>query len=111
MTHHPIAVEALDHIDVMSVKKEGSVVLFIVTTGKLEADEETEKRLLKKINNYLDYINSDEFLEEFGKPNPSRVMIEISCRKEPSKEVLEILENIKPQVEAWQASLTYVVSL
>lgn len=107
---HPIAEEALEDIDVMTVKKDGSVCLLIVTTGKLEADDETEKRLLKKINNYLYYINSEEFIEENGQPDPSRIEIEINCREEPSQGILEIIGQIKPQVESWHASLTYAVT-
>ncbi|MBY0273414.1 MAG: hypothetical protein K2X02_08450 [Alphaproteobacteria bacterium] len=107
---HPIAEDALDNIDVMSVIKDDSVSLSIIITGRLEADEETKRRLFEKINNYLTYINSEEFMEEHGQPDSSRIEIKISLKKEPSKEILEIIEQIKPRVKSWNARLTYAVS-
>ena len=104
-----ISEEALENIDVMVKYKNGSVGLSIITTGELVIDDETMRRLSEKMNNYLYFINSDEFIEENGEPDPSRVKIIIEFVKDPSEEILDIIEQLKPQAESWNASLTWAV--
>ena len=105
MKVYPIPLEAIENIDIIIVKKDGRVNLGIVISGFLNNDLETQKILLKKINNYLEYINSEEFSEEFGKPSPTKTRICLFCSTEPHKEIIEIIAGIKPQVKQWNSSI------
>lgn len=103
---HPIPIELLYRIDLIAVGKDGSVELRIISSGYLDDSYYTEKRILDKLNNYLSFINDDEFTEKFGAPFSEKVSIVLSCNIKPHPYVLELIESIKEQVISYNASIS-----
>jgi hypothetical protein len=103
---HPIPSELIDRIDVVSVKKNGEIQLSIVSAGYLDESPYTEERIIEKINNYLWYINSNDFKEEFGEPSFDKTSIILRCTQKPHDRVLDLIQEICEQVKVLNASLT-----
>jgi len=64
---------------------------------KLESDERSQRRLLKKIEVYLDYIESSDYYNEYGLPSveATRILLRLTHVCDP-----EIHELVK-RCEAW----------
>lgn len=102
---HPIPIELLQRIDIISEGKDGSIILTIVSAGYLDNSSYTEKRILDKINTYLNFINDEEFEKRFGKPSVERTLIKLTCNTKPHPYVLEIINSIELQVKKHNSSI------
>ena len=96
----------LDSLDLMGARKDGGIDLVIVTVGKFQGTSEEQKNLLNKIQNYLNYISSKEFMKEFGKPLKERVEIKLKLESEPNPIIYQLEKKIVPWVEGFNASFT-----
>lgn len=103
-------IENANALDILGVRKDGKGVdLVIATSGHLDSSASTQELLLDKIQNYLGYINSLEFKEEFGKLEPENVLIKLNCIDEPDPIIKELFKKIVPWVEENNARIEMVI--
>ena len=103
-------IEDINALDILAVRKDGKgVELVIVTSGHLDFSATTQELLLDKIQNYLRYINSKEFENEFGKLNPQNITIKVNCIDEPDPLINELFKKIVPWVEENNARIEMIV--
>jgi hypothetical protein len=108
-TNHPIPRELLDTIDSIGKYKNGHIVLNIISSGYLDDSSETEEILINKIQNYLTYINSQEFQEEFGKPSPQRTSIKLICTQEPSDFIYDLVKKLNESSVNFGATIALTI--
>ena len=100
---HPIP--NLDVIDINTVKKTGGSDLFIVVATPLSDDRRSLERLLRKIENYLEFLQSDGFRTENGVPNPENTSIVVKMHPDSSASAFGLLERNKQWVKNNNATL------
>lgn len=100
---HPIS--CLTALDVFGVKKGGGADLVLVIASPLEADERSQRRLLQKIENYLGFISSEEFLAEAGPPSPANTKIIVKVHPDSDSAISELLDRCVGWVAENSASL------
>ena len=81
-------------IDIMAKRNDGGIDLFIVSTGVIDASAETQKILLDKVENYLNYINSSEFRQEFAEVKKDRITIVFELEEQMPELLSELCEKI-----------------
>lgn len=86
---HPIPY--VFNCDVNAVKKSGGSDLSIVIASPLGSDTRSLRRLLKKIETYLDFICGEEFRAESGVPTVENTRIIVHLHKESDPAVLRAL--------------------
>lgn len=84
-------------IDIMA-KKDGRVELFIISSGAIDASPKTQKLLLDKVENYLLYLENQEFQREFS-ADKAEVSIILELEEAPPKTLSELCQKI----ESWVA--------
>jgi hypothetical protein len=93
-------IKDLNSIDVIGEPKDKSgVILCITTSGHLDSSARTQKLLLDKIENYLGYINSEEFKGKFGALNAEEIVIRLKCLDKPDPMIMKLCSKIVPWVE------------
>ncbi|MPM97459.1 hypothetical protein SDC9_144632 [bioreactor metagenome] len=103
-------IDNVNALDILGVRKdEKGVDLVVVTSKHLDSSTITQELLLDKIQNYLGYINSEEFENEFGSFNPEDILIKLSCIDEPDPLIKELFKKIIPWVEENNARIEMVV--
>jgi hypothetical protein len=100
---HPIP--RLNVIDVHGVRKAGGSDLVIVIASPLRMNELSQRRLLKKIENYLNFISSKEFSDQYGEPTPSGTAVVVHVNSKSDEKVIDLLERCRPWVEESRVSL------
>lgn len=93
---HPIP--NLDVVDVNMVKKSGGSDLFIVVATPLPGDERSLKRLLRKIERYLEFMHTEEFSRESGGSSSKNTNIVVKIPASSAPAAFELLERSKPWV-------------
>lgn len=96
-------------IDIFGVRNDGGADLFILTEGPLDDSAETQTLLLDKIENYLGYINSEEFQKECPNANGDNTHIVLQVTEEPPELVEELIEKIKPWVAENNACFSLLI--
>lgn len=86
----------VNQIDIMAERKDGGLDLFIISSDTIDASPETQKLLLDKVDKYLGYINSDEFLREFPNITKDKISIIFELEKRPPELLLELCTKIVP---------------
>lgn len=83
---HPIP--NLQVIDIHAVKQGGGCDLVVVVASPLRADARSIFRLARKLDVYLQEINSDTYRNECGEPNPgtTSIIVRIHPRSDPAIE-------------------------
>lgn len=93
-------IKDLNSIDIIGEAKDKSgVILCIATSGHLDSSARTQKLLMDKIENYLVYINSEEFKSKFGNLKPEEIMIRLKCIDKPDPIIMKLCSKIVPWVE------------
>jgi hypothetical protein len=100
---HPIP--SLAVLDVAAILKDGGADLTIVIASPLHSDERSLTRLLNKIQGYLGHIQSPEFQDEAGAPNPGNTTINVLIHPDSCMEAFDLLERSKDWVLASDATL------
>lgn len=100
---HPIPY--LDRLDVWAVKEAGGATLAIIVATPLQDDRRSLERLMRKFDNYLGFINSAEFRERCGKPDPSNTEVEVVIHPASSTAAFALLDRCRPWVEEQHARL------
>ena len=101
---HPIPCIAC--LDIFVVKKGGGAKLIVVIASPLKADERSVQRLMKKLLNYLIFINSEEFTAEAGIPTKENTEVEVKLHPDSDPEIFELLNRCVDWVEDNKASLS-----
>jgi len=96
----------LNNLDLLGKCNDGSVELYIISTGGLDDSPETQSALLDKIQNYLGYISSNEFKKEFGKLPAEKIHIIFQADEPLSPLYTELFAKIVPWVGANGALIT-----
>lgn len=105
-----MVIENINAIDILAERNDGKgVELYILPSGKLDSSPETQTLLLDKIENYLTYINSNEFSNEFGKLDSENIKIILECKEEPEFLIKELFKKINTWVEENGARIQLVV--
>jgi hypothetical protein len=102
--HHPVP--SVDKLDLVAARRDGGAHLVIIVAGPLQEDERSQRRLLTKLNNYVMFVNSDEFQQEFGSPDPSKVTIDVKIDTGSDPAVFAMLGRCASPVSENNASLT-----
>jgi len=101
--NHPIP--ATEAIDVCGIRKSGGADLVIVIASPLGADENSQRRLLRKIEVYLDFIRSDEFKSQAAAAARENTSIVVHIHPASNPVIFELLERCRPWVEENGAKL------
>ena len=103
-------IENINNLDILALRKdEKAVDLYIITSGHLYFSSTTQELILDKIENYLGYINSEEFEKEFGKLSPENIIIKLKCIDEPDPLIKELFRKIVPWVEENNARIEMII--
>lgn len=86
---HPIP--DLDVVDINTVKKGGGSDLFIVIATPLRGDRRSLERMLRKIERYLEFIKSDQFSAESGKPTTENTNIVVKIHPDSDPAAFQLL--------------------
>jgi hypothetical protein len=95
---HPIPLECIDKIDVLSFHNDGSVIMTIITTGYLDDSTDTKDRLFRKVNNYLSMFNSEDFEEQHGQISYDQLTITLVYKQEPHPSIVELVDQLSAQL-------------
>lgn len=90
-----MSIEQSDKIDFISTTKSGKVQLTI--SDHLEWNDEEMHLLIlqKKINAYLDFIQSEQIFEDYPNAKNRKLKISVSMKYEPTENSLQTLEIFK----------------
>jgi hypothetical protein len=103
MQSHPIP--DIDALDVYAVRKGGGATLSLVIASPLLADTRSIFRLHRKLDGYLQFIESANFESECGKPSPENTTVKVTVHKESDANVLSLIQSLHGWVESRGASL------
>ena len=102
---HPIPY--LDRVDVMRSKKSGGADLAVIIATPLQADDRSRQRLLRKLENYVALIRSDDFQAEFGAPTVEHTSIVVVINRDSDPSMFELLEHRRAPIA--EAGIALVV--
>jgi hypothetical protein len=100
---HPIP--SVSAIDVHGVKNDDGSDLVVVIASPLSFDERSQKRLLDKIELYLQFIGTPECQAEAGDATTENTSIIVELHPDSDPRVLELIERSKAWVAASGATL------
>jgi hypothetical protein len=100
---HPLP--DLGVIDINVVKGSGGSDLIIVVASPLAGDEYSLRRLLRKVEVYLAFLHSDEFIAESGFASPDNTRIVARLHPHCHPLAVELLEKNKQWVRNNDATL------
>lgn len=89
----------VNEVDLMAKRKDGGIDMFIISTGGIDESAETQKLLLDKVDRYLGYISSMEFIKEFPDVEKDKVQIIFEIEENPPELILELCRKIVPWTE------------
>jgi hypothetical protein len=104
---HPIP--NLGVVDVHGVKKGGGSDLVIVIATPLQGDHYSLSRLLRKIEAYLEFMHSAEFIRESGLAQPNKTRIIVRLHRGSDPKARELLEKNSEWVRSNDATLVIEV--
>ena len=81
----------VDSIDIVGVRKDGSVDTVIVCSSPLDGSEVTLENLCLKIRHYLRDIASAGFVEQYG---TGSVRIFVACEHEVSEQAKQLIDDL-----------------
>ena len=105
---HPIPF--LSSLDVFAELNGGGGTLTVITAQPLSADRRTLERLLQKIENYLGFVNSDQFPTSSGAQTAENTEIIVSLRAGTDQGVYDLLERSVDWVAEHNARLVWKTS-
>jgi len=101
---HPVPY--LGVIDVAAYLKSGGANLTVVAASPLQDDEHSHRRLLDKIQGYLNYIASDQFLEHaHATASPENTTITVALHPDTAPGVYSLLARCHQWVASGRAKL------
>ena len=91
MNHSDSPVGPIDSIDIVGVRKDGSVDTIIVCAAALDDSETTLENLRQKTRHYLRDIASTGFVEQYG---AGAVRIFVACEHEVSEPAKLLIDEL-----------------
>jgi hypothetical protein len=95
----------LESLDVLAELKGGGARLHIIAAAPIGGDVRTQKRLIRKIENYLRYINSDHFEANYSPASRTNTTIELDIKQNSAPEIHDLLERCRDWVDEHNAKL------
>ncbi len=90
-------VQNLDKVDLMAAKKSGGAKLFIFTDKScLDSSPKTQQLLRDKVENYLRYINCEEFKGKVTNASKENTEIVIQVDIQPEPILMEFIKSMVP---------------
>ncbi|MBQ3559689.1 MAG: hypothetical protein IJA07_09275 [Agathobacter sp.] len=86
-------------IDIIGERNDGGIELYIISSGAFDDSAEQQTLLLDKIENYLTYMNSNQFQAEFPMASKENKWIVLRLDKQPSSLLLSLCEKINVWVK------------
>ena len=96
-----MAVYHANNLDIEAVRQDGSVELFIVSSGRFDDSDEQQTLLMDKIENYIGYALSDEFGRNHPDCSKGKIWIVLSLDKKPSTLLVDLCRKIHPWVNSY----------
>ena len=96
-----MAVYDAKNLDIEAVRKDGSVELFIISSGEFDDSEKQQTLLLDKIENYIGYVLSDEFKSIHPHCLKEKTWIVLRLGKKPSALLVELCRRICSWVNSY----------
>lgn len=93
-------------LDIIGERKDGGIELYIISSGEIDDTPKTQTLLLDKIQNYLNYIGSNQFKEDFPMAVEDNIWIILKFDEEPPKLIVELCKRITTWVEDNGAKFT-----
>jgi hypothetical protein len=100
---HPIP--SLTAIDVHAVRVDGGADLAIVVATPLRDNERSRTRLLAKIDTYVQFLATPEFLRECGAASRANTTILLSIHPDSDAGIFDLIDSCRGWVEDRGASL------
>lgn len=95
-----MAVYDANNLDIEAIKKDGSVELFIISSGNFDDSIEQQTLLMDKISNYIGYVLDDEFISNHPDCSKDKIWIVLSLDKKPSTLLIELCRKISSWVNS-----------
>ena len=89
----------VDRVDLMAKRKDSGHDLFIISSGAIDASPSTQRLLLDKISNYLGYVCSENFCNEFPDVKKGEVAIIFELDEPAPRLLMELCEKITLWIE------------
>ena len=89
----------VDKVDLMAKRNDGGLDMFIISSGSIDDSPRTQNLLLDKVDNYLRYVNSNDFIVEFPEVRKDNVKIILEFEKQAPELLLDLCEKIAPWAE------------
>jgi hypothetical protein len=102
---HELPIANVGAIDIHAKRKDGGVDLFIVASGPLDGSPAILKLLLDKLADYLEFIKSPVYSEQFGEPSTERTRVILLCDYEIDPMIRLQWERSRPWAAENSASL------
>lgn len=100
----------MNSIDIIGERNDGGIDLFIISSGKLDDSVEQQKQLLDKIENYLIYLNSTDFMKDFPNVSSDNKYIKLKVCERPSDMTMEWLSKIAAWIQSNGVKFSIVLS-
>jgi len=100
---HPIP--NLDVVDVWSVKKGGGSRMFIIIASPLRDDTRSLERLMRKFDQYLAWLKSDECFAKCGQATSENTQIIVVIHPDSSPVAFELLDRSRRWIQHNNATL------
>ena len=97
-------------IDIIGERNDGGIDLFIIIEDSIEKSEELQTQLLDKIENYLIYINSSNFKDDFPSILIDDVCIMLKFAIKPSDRLQKWLYEIKLWVNTNGVNFSFITN-
>ncbi len=97
-------------IDIMGERNDGGIDLYIISSGKLDDSVEQQNLLLDKIENYLMYLNSSDFVRDFPNISNGNKHIKLKIAEKPSDILLKLFREIEIWVNSNGVNFSVVYS-
>ncbi len=86
-------------IDIIGERKDGGIELYVISAGAFDDSSEQQTLLLDKIENYLAYINSNQFGEDFPSISKDNKWIILELDEKPSQLFMNLCEKINDWIK------------
>jgi hypothetical protein len=100
---HPIP--SVTALDVQAIKYGGGSDLAIIVASPLKPDERSQRRLLAKIEIYLNYLRTPEYQDGSGVATPENTTIIVRLHPDSDPVIYELLERCREWVFKGHATL------
>lgn len=92
-------------LDVHSIWPQGGSDLRVIIAKPLDSDDRSRERLMAKLENYLNFVNSPEYVAQCGTPEPKTTRLVVSLHPEINPIIEATLNYCTAWIESNNAGL------